>query len=286
MIQITPKGTPTPETPKETIQNTIPRQADTNVAPQGSETTEAPPSTQADPLSPKFALLAKREKGLRSREEQIKAREDALKAKESEYQSGYIPKADFKQLAMEAFKEGELSYDELTQMMLASPNAEVDPVLRQLQQENAELKKRFEELDGSFKQKQTTEYQQAVNQLAVDVKAFVSGKPEYELIDKLDMSAKVRDLIVETFNSDGVLMSQEDACKEIESYLEEEAFKVTSIGKVKAKFTPPEPAKEEKLEQKHPQNQQQLKTLTNAVTTSQPMTARERAILAFQGKLN
>lgn len=288
MIQITPKGAPTTtgESPLNPIVQSV-GQPDTNVGKQeANPAPEAPALEKPDPLSPKFALLAKREKLIRSREAEIKAKEDALKAKQSEYETGYIPKSGLKDAALAALKSGELSYDEFTQFMLSQPAAEVDPVIRQIQAENAELKKRLEELDGSFKSKQTTEFNQAVTQLGNDIRAFVKGNPDYEAIDALGMSDKVKDLIVANFEETGTIMPMEDAAKEIEAYLLEEAEKVLTIGKVKAKFTPPTPATEAKPDAKPLTSQQQpMKTLTNAVTTSKPMSPRERAIARLEGRL-
>lgn len=291
MLQITPKETPTSNDSVSRAVKTISqpqiRQEDMVKGEQGSEPPkEATASAETDPLSPKLAILAKREKLLRSREAEIKAKEDALKAKEAEYQSSYIPKTRLKDAAYEAFRAGELSYDELTQQMLQQPQAEVDPVIRELKATQEKLLAKIDALENGNKEQQSKEYQQALTQLGHDVKTTLSGNQDYELINSLGMHAKVVDLIRDTFEQEERIMSIEDAAKEIEEYLLEEAMKVTSVGKVKAKLTPQEPV-EDKPETKQQPNQQQpaMRTLTNQVSASKPMTARERAILAFQGKL-
>jgi dihydroneopterin aldolase len=293
MLQITPAAhTPNPApSPLEKIMH--PKQQPTGQpdkveAAQGSEPqTEAPALEKPDPLSPKFAILAQREKQLRSREAQLKATEAALKAKEAEYEQSYIPKNRLKEAAMEALKKGELSYDEFTQMMLSSPQAEVDPVIREQQAKIADLQKRIEELDGNFKNTQTEQYKQAVRQLRQDAETVLNANPEFEMINGLKQYDKVVELIEETFKEENRLLSIEEAAKEIEDYLFEEAQKVASINKVKAKFTPQTPVEEKPASQQQTTQQKPgMQTLTNAVTTSKPLSARERAILAFQGKLN
>lgn len=287
MIQITPKGETPQASPASPLLNVV-RQPDKVEGVQGSEPPkEAPAQVDADPISPKLAILAKREKQLRSLQADLKAKEEALKAKEAEYQSGYIPKSRLKEAAMEAYRSGELSYDELTQTLLSQPDHQVDPVVRELKAQNEKLLARLDAIENGAKEKQTQEYQQAVAQLGFDVKSYVAeNASDFEAIHSSKMESKVVDLITKTFEEENRIMSIPEACKEIEDYLVEDFVRVSSIGKVKAKLTPQEPV-EDKPETKQPNQQQQpvMRTLTNGVTTSPPLSARERAILAFQGKL-
>jgi hypothetical protein len=66
----------------------------------------------------------------------------------------------------------------------------------------------------------------------------------------------------------------------VEDYLVEEALKVAKISKISKKLQPAaQPAAE-------PIKQPAAKTLTNAMGTNRPLSAKERAVLAFEGKLN
>jgi hypothetical protein len=91
------------------------------------------------------------------------------------------------------------------------------------------------------------------------------------------------ELIERTFKQYGVLLSVEDAAKQVEDYLVEEAFKLTKLKKIQQRLAPAQKPVEAKLEpQKQPQT---LKTLTNAVSSSGRVSVRERAIAAFKGQL-
>lgn len=297
MYQITPKGE-APASVRHSTQSAelgatpaqaaaAVRQPDTNAGLQGSAPqTEAPALEKVDPLSPKFAILAKREKLLRSREEQIKAKEDAFKAKEAEYSSAYIPKSRLKSEALAVLSEAGISYDEITQQLLSQPGAQIDPALQDLQAKNAALEKRLEEISGRMDEGQTNAYKAAVNQLRADVKTSLAGNAEYELVTGLGQEERVVQLIEQTFKDEQRMMTIEEAAKEIEDYLLEEADKVVSIGKVKARFTPQAPAEANPAQKQQSHMQQQpMRTLTNSVGASKPLSPRDRAILAMQGKL-
>jgi hypothetical protein len=81
----------------------------------------------------------------------------------------------------------------------------------------------------------------------------------------------------------------EDAARQVEEHLVEEAYKLAQLSKVQSRFKPAAPDSA-----KAPTQQQQgLKTLTNSVTQDQPTNTRltdkqrrERAVAAFMGKLN
>lgn len=262
------------------------RQPHLNEAPQGSEAPkEAPTDVKPDPLSPKFAHLARQEKKLRSLAEQLKTREEALNAKETEYQTGYIPKGKLKEAAMEALQKGEISYEEFTNAMLAQPPSQVDPVIQELKAQNEQLKARLDKFEGETQESKTKEYQQAVAQIRHDVKQLTAENPEYELINAMGQHDEVVALIEETFKEDGTIMSITDAAKEIEKYLEAESEKILSLNKIKSKFNPAPTDTVEKQAIKTAQHTQP-RTLTNAVQGSKPLSPRERAILALQGKLN
>lgn len=282
-------------TPKAEAQPTAPiigaktqsRQPDINEAVQPTQSTEeiVEPAKE-EPVSPKLALLAQREKRMRAMDLDLKAREDALKAKEEEYKTSYIPKSRLKEDALSALQDAGVSYDQITEALLKQPTSQVDPLIREQQDKIAALEERLSKLSGDFESKQTNEYQSALKQIGKDVTTLVKDNPEYELVDRLDMGQKVVEFIEEKFKEDGTLISIEEAAKAIEDALFEDVNKFAQLNKVKSKFAPQTPEPEKKPINLQTQDKQPTRTLTNAVTASKPLTPRERAIRAFRGELN
>lgn len=269
---------------------------------------------QKDPaLSKQFAQLARQEKMLRaqklqqeqslkSREDALKAREDALAAKDQTYKSGYISKDQLKQDTLSVLAEAGVSYEELTQQIINQQP--VDPRLQNtinsLKSQIEELKAANEESRKSYSESQTQAYQAAVKQITTDATNLVKSDPEaYEAISKTGTVKEVVKLIEETYKKDGILLSVEEAAQEVENYLVEENVKMaTKIDKIKRRIQASAPNVSDKSAQAlaekaagvttsatTTQQTQQMKTLTNATSSTRQLSARERALLAFKGEL-
>ncbi len=294
---LTPVANPNNVSPEElsavkTGQNTISETLSTPVAPPAD--TKAPTE---DPISTQYATLARKEKALRAKavqqEQALKAkeaaftaREEAFKAKETEYQSKYISKDRLSQDTLSALAEAGLTYDQITELMLTqnSPERQAQSQYeKKLDAKILEFEKKQAEASKSVEQQQTVAYQNAIKQIKADTTALVTSNPEFETIRETSSVDDVVELIERTFKQDGVLLSVEDAAKQVEDYLVEEAFKLTKLKKIQQRLAPAQKPVEAKLEpQKQPQT---LKTLTNAVSSSGRVSVRERAIAAFKGQL-
>ena len=138
-------------------------------------------------------------------------------------------------------------------------------------------------------QQQTEAYQAAIKQIESDVKSLVSQDSSYEAIRASKAEKDVVELIEETYKQDGVLLSTEEAAQMVEDYLVEQYTKFTQLDKIKQKIELSKAKTAQSNSVKQPSEPQQsqptMKTLTNNVGSSKPLTARERAILAFEGKL-
>jgi hypothetical protein len=275
---------------------------------------EAAPIAEDGQLSPKFAALAKKERFLRSKyaskDSELKAREEALKAKEAEYSTSYLSKSALAEKAkvdpLGVLGEMGLTPDEFTQYLLnSSPQ---DTLIRKLQSEVQELRETQNKTLSKFDEQQKKAYDQAVSQIRNDTKLLIDSDQSYELIKETDSVEAVVQLIEETFKEEGKLMSVEQAAVEVENYLLEKSSKLAQLKKVQDKLKPQVPeapevpqklnTQQQKLtvnkrdpETEKPRPQVSLTTLTNAATATptKPLSERERiqrAILAFQGKLN
>lgn len=265
-------------------------------------------------LSPKWAEVVRREKMVRERQRQMEAQkkaweEERLK-KEEEYKTSYIPKSRLKDNFLEAAYEAGLTQDQLVNMIL-NGQPQVDPTVRALQQELEQIKTRQQKALEEQEAQTKKNYDDAISRIRSSVEQLVTSSDEYDTIREYGDEGReaVVSLIEQTYKEEGRVLSEAEACKKVEDYLIDQGLKFSSFKKVKARLTPQEAQEiiEEasKLEEKNPasfkvtpkktpvpqeknlQNQNPIKTLTNAGTpsTSRPLSPRERAILAFEGKL-
>jgi hypothetical protein len=286
------------KTSAQAVQDTL---SDTEV----EETPQTPEAPKVDPeIEKKFQEIARQERILRAKAQkqlqEIKAREDALNAQKAALEarekqfdtSRYVDKQRLKADPLGVLAEAELSYDELTQQLLnqAPKDPRVDAQISRLEQTIKALEAKLEDTDKSYKQQQSEAYQQAIKQMRRDTEALVKqNAEEYEAIAKTDAIDDVVELIEATYKKDGIVLTVEEAAKEVEDYLIEESLKTVSrIEKIKKRLNPPSvsttPAKVEEPKKQPQTEQPQVKTLTNAIASTRKMSARERAILAFKGE--
>lgn len=260
---------------------------------------ETPPAKEESPLSTQYAVLARKEKQLRAKfqaqesafkakEAALAEREAALTAKDSQYKSDYISKSRFKEDAISALSDVGLSYDEITQLAL-QPKVSTDPavlnLIKQMEAKIQALEGDSKSVKQTYEDGQKQQYQQALNNIKSEVQTLVNSDPEFETIKATNSHQDVVDLIEAEFKESGRLMTNEEAAKLVEDHLVEEAMKIAKIKKIQTRLgtiaQTPKPATEGAKP-----TQTQSKTLTNSMTASRPLSARERAILAFENKLN
>jgi len=255
-----------------------------------------------EPLSSQYAQLARREKALRAermqfkaKEEAFKAREEAIKAKELEYQTNYIPKSSLKEDALSVLSDAGVDNNDLIERLLNQPKSEdtlVTKEIRALREEIKALKGEQENTKKSFQDTQQATYDQAIAQIDRDVRSLVKNNENFETITAMKQEREVVKLIETTFNEGlgdeypaGTVLSTEEAAQIVEDYLVEEAMKIAKISKIAKKLQPVSVTTEKKLDAgESQQTKQQTKTLTNAQGTNRPLSARERAMLAFKGE--
>ncbi len=264
------------------------------------EETKAPEKTEDPALTAKFTQLARQERALRAKvqqqEQAIKQREAALAAREAEltakdnqYRQEYISKARLKQDALGVLEsEGLATYDDLTQRALS--RQPIDPMVQQtmqrLEAKIAELEAANETSQKSYQQQQQDNYKAAIKTITQDAKQLIQNDPEFEAIKATGSVKDVVDLIEKTFQKTGEVLSVEEACKEVEEYLVEEATKLTQLEKIKKRMAQSNASTTKSdVKTQATQKQTQMKTLTNAVSNTRPLSVRERAIAAMEGRL-
>lgn len=255
---------------------------------------EATSKPAEEPLSKHYANLARKERALRVQAQRLQAEREAFKASQAATKpievdtSKFIDRERLLQDPFAVLNELGVSYDQLTNSALNQPKPEeiaYKKLENDLRQELKSVKEAQEKAARDAEQQQTQSYQQAVNQIRNDAKQLVNSDPDtYEAIRSTGSINDVVELIEETFKQDGVLLSVEDAAREVEEYLAEEAFKLSQLKKIQNRMraNAPKPAPAQSLQTEKPQAG--LKTLTNAISSTRQMSARERAIAAFKGE--
>lgn len=264
-----------------------------------AEKPEAETKAPDEPISSQYAVLARKEKAIRQREQQLKARESALKSQEDASKapstptkpefdpSKYVDRDRLTQDPFSVLGELGLSYDQLTELAMNAPKPEqiaLNNELKLLRDEIKALKGDSENTRKSFEEQQKQQYDQAVNEIRREVKGLTDSNPEFETIKETGSMEDVVELIQQTYKKDGILMTVEEAAQQVESYLVEEALKIARIKKIQQRLAPKQESIPGTQKPNSQPQQQQLKTLTNSVSTSRQLSARERAILAMQGK--
>lgn len=223
-----------------------------------------------EPLSPQFAALARERRAL-----QVKAREiaDREKAFESKSQgSDQISKAKLKSDPLSVLMEAGVTYDELTQAILANQGSSEVTALK------AELNAIKEGIDNKFKEKDTQAEQQVLAEMRREADRTIVSNDDFELVRETRSVPKVMELIEKTYKTTGEVLDVSEALKLVEDELFKRQSKLANTKKLQGLYKPAEVAP---MQQRH----QGMRTLTNKDTASVPMTARDRALAAFYGTL-
>ena len=260
---------------------------------------EAPkPEATEKALSPQYAALARKEKALRAQVQQFKQEQATFKQQMDQFQA---QKAEIdRKLAMldrldkdpwSVLNEKGVTYDQITAQVLSQPSAQ-DQAIAKLEAQIKAQNDAIERQQKAAEQQQTEQYQQAVNQIRFEAKTLVANNPEFEMVKATNSVNDVVELIEKTFKEDQVLLTVEEAAQMVEEYLTDEALRIAKVNKIQQRLKPAaSPAAQPKQQQpastvQRTAGNQPVKTLTNAVGTSPKLSRRERAILAFEGKLS
>ena len=269
MPEVTPRHLGSPlEGTQSVQQQTIDanRQTDTKVEATTTDQ-EATPSAPKD--TARLAALAARERKLREAQRKFQEERSTW---EQQQRSSLKPQPSQEEVKAKALND-------LREKIAQDPLA----VLSELGLELQDLKNSQASVSKTLEDSQTQARQQAVRQITADVTQLINSNVEFETVKAMDAIPAVVQLIEDKFDQDGILLSVEDAAKQVEDYLVEETLKALNIPKIKTRLAPPSP--ELQTQDKAAPKIQTL-SRASAPAPTRAMNARERAILAFQGKLN
>lgn len=297
-----PVGAPTPriEVPVKTQMTPAPKSGQTSTiegivgsSPATPEATAAAPKAVEDPTSARdqqFAAMARKEKQLRAYDRDVRAREEAFKARETEVSrlSGLQTKASNDPLGV--LKDLGITYDQLTKAIVESPNPQTyeQSEMAKLAAEVTKLREDQAKAITAAEERQKSADENAFKMIQNDVKMFVQGNDEFEMIDKTGSHEQVAEYIRQVWEKENVWLDTATAAKEVENQLLEDALEVAKLKKIQSRLMPAAPSEQNAPDTKKPPMQtqsNQSKTLTNRMTSAEfrALPPRERAILRGMG---
>jgi len=230
---------------------------------------------ESQPISPKFAELARQRRELQKQRqefERAKAEFDAQKGT----QGPAIDLAKVKADPIGVMLESGVTYDQLAEEVIKRQQAGFNPEVVKLKEE---IKSMNETIEKKFAEKEETHLESLRSQIGHDVSSFVAKSDEFEAIRDEKASPKVVEYMMALYRKHGGFPSLEEACSAVNEWLVEDAVRKSKWKQVQSKIAPsPAPAP---LQNQRPQ----MKTLTNRDTASIPTGRRERAMAAFYGTL-
>lgn len=202
-----------------------PQKAPEAKEPEAPQKTE--PEKKDEPLSVRFAALAKKEKLLLEKERQLKEMEN--KFKPMEYTREGVKKSP--KTALESLG---LSFEEFTQAYLneldGKPTVTTEDKIEELYKKLADKERLEKEREEQAKKQQE---EQAITQFKENIKGLVQKDTDkYEMINLYEAFDEVYDTIEAYFNETGEMLDVERAAQEVENHLFEEAQKIKRAKKL------------------------------------------------------
>lgn len=284
-----------------------------------SDTQEAtsPPKVEEPPLSPQYALLARKEKALRAEVQKLNAAKAAFKAEQEAGKSSvqvappapaideskFIPKDRLTQDFIGVLEELGYSSEDIAQRLLT--RQPVDPAqaayMAKLEAKIAKLEASQDETKKTFETSQTDSYNQAVTAMEYEAEELVNTDPEFATIKETGQHKEIVNLIKDVHEKGlpgkfrkGTLLSVDQAARLVEDELVnqwiEQHEKLSRLDKIqkrlKSATQSAKPGNSQGTQaQNQPATQNTTKTLTNSIGAAGNMSARERAIAVFNGTL-
>jgi hypothetical protein len=282
------QGAATPQASPVIDVKSVVAQAANAVSPE-SPTKEAPVEAKEevkadDPMSPKFAALARRERKLTQMEKEFKDRTASQEAELAEYRKWKEAKANpkkeetpVKKSPYKVLKESGLSVAEINEWYLNGQQIPQDDILGEVE---ARVESRLEKMERERKEADDrlakeredaakAEQEEAIANFRAGIKDHIGKTAEkYELTSLYDPDGEaVFNTINEYFEANKKVLTTDEACELVEKYLEGEFEKALKAKKVQSKLSP---VKEETKDQGASADKPAVtqKTLANTLTGS------------------
>ena len=234
-------------------------------------------------LSAKFAALSRKEKQLKQQESQWRQQQQSLSQQMSELKSENEKmkreyeeyRKNIKTSPLQAMEKEGYSFEQLTEMQMNNQNPTPEMLIKQMRSElesgyKSELEALKQQIASEKQQQQEAAETQTVTHYKSQINEQVASNPDkYELISLNEASDLVFQVATEFYESEGRILSAEEAADFTEKYLEEEAKKVLNAKKFKAQQFKP---KSDLPSSKGPTLQKEKsQTLSNDLSTEVPV---------------
>lgn len=219
------------------------------------------------PISPQFAELQRQKRALAKEREAFSQQKASLEQSKS---TNSIDLAKIKESPLKVLKDAGVTYEQLTEAVLAESSGSFDPDSLKAQL----LEDTRKTLQTEFTQRDAAAEQQVLKEIRRETDQLVATSPEFKGIKQTNKHKTVVDLIEKVYRTEGHVMDTYEAAKLVEKEVREDARRYASILE-----------DEQQAQQAPPIRQPQFRTLTNRQTATAPMSPRARALAAFNGTL-
>lgn len=234
--------------------------------------TEEGATEATQPLSPQFAALAKQRRALQVKERELADREKAV-AERTGTQPGAIDLARLKSDPLGVLLESGVTYEQLTEAVLANQDG-VNPKIQALEAKIAAL-------ESGVDKKLTDRDAQQEQQVLADMHRTAlthTAQGRFPFVKAEGAEQAAVDICYAHYKKTGVVNDIEWGLQEANKWLEADYRKKAALLDLSAPVAQPPTFPP-------PQQQRQMRTLTNRDTAQVPMSAKQRALAAFQGTL-
>jgi hypothetical protein len=246
----------------------------------------------------RMAAMIRREKAMRARVREYEAKEAAARAEFEAKETAYRTQIEEAQSAKQwqerlktdligTLSEAGYTTDQITQALINQPGPE-SQLIKSLSDKIAKMEQAQQDNFKRQQQEAESNYKNALKTIEGNVNKLISQNPEFELTQASDSTKKVVSYIEKVWKDEGIMLDVEEAAKDVEEYLTDEAIKLARLKKVQTRIAPPAPKPTPKAAAPAGTTPapKQATTLTNKMGVhGKPLTAKERAILAFKGQL-
>jgi hypothetical protein len=242
------------------------------MVPQGADTLPEQSSAVTQPLSPQLALLAKQRRALQLKEREIAKREQALSGQQPGESAAEF-KARLKSDPLGLMLENEVTYDQLTQAILArQEDQKLHALEEKLNAMDKSIEEKFAEREAAAERQVLAEIQREATQLVKD--------DRYELVREMGHLADVPKLAKAYWDEHKIVLTAQEALDMLEETLSEDLQRSLKFKKLQSLL--PQQQVQQQLPQQRPAV---MRTLTNRDTASPVLSRRQRALAAFSGQL-
>ena len=241
-------------------------------------------SEETKPLSPQFAALAKQKRETQLLQQKLDAEKKAFEDQKQGLLADYIPKADLKANALKVLLSEGVTYDQLTEQILAqNQDSEAMGKVSELE---AKIKALEEGVDQKLTARDAQAEEAALTDMLYEAESLAKEGDDFQLIREANAYERVLRQIHSTYKQTGRVPDVATVMKSVEDKLLEESLKWSRLSKVQGRLSPP-PAQSPKAVQQDRPGTKVMRTLTNRDgASSLSMSKRERAIAAMEGRLN